>query len=509
MNLINSLQNAKNMQFNISRFILTFGGVLLLSSCSKNFLTRNPYNGLPLASAIQSESDLLVANTGMYSQLRNTDLYGRTLPVKGDLMADNIFVTTANSGRYIPMNNYVFANNDAYASAVWQQAYIAIKYANTIINTQLAVSDANISEYIGEAYAVRALMHFELVRNYGHPYTLASGDPGVPIMTDTVYNPLVLPKRNTVKEVYTQVVADLEKAYSLCSIYRGTAYFSKYAARALEARVYQNMGDWTDALSTALDVINNSGWVLLSPTAYVNPSGSLGTGPSNSTYSPGGYWANPTVQSASKNETLFEVASDLANNNGFDQLGAIYLQLGGDYGDMLATDTLYSLYSATDVRRGLCVRAPAGYRAGQAGNINLCYKYSNAAGSGDKDDTKVLRLADVILIAAEAYYNAGDFTNANKYLNMVAQQRDPAFAGWNDSGAQVLEDILTERRKELAFEGSRFWDLVRLGRSFTKVNNQNPQSLIAVVPGNIALVFPIPVTEETANPNITQNPGYN
>src|ERR1700742_4591090 len=100
-----------------------FIGLLALSSCSKNYLTRSPYNGLQLSTAIQSEADLLVATTGMYSQLRNTDLYGRTLPVKGDLMGDNIFVTTSNSGRYLSMNNYAFANNDAYASAVWAQAY--------------------------------------------------------------------------------------------------------------------------------------------------------------------------------------------------------------------------------------------------------------------------------------------------------------------------------------------------------------------------------------------------
>ena len=497
------------MQFKLYRSLFLLGGILLVSSCSKNFLTRNPYNGLPLSTAIQSEADLLVANTGMYSQLRNTDLYGRTLPVKGDVMADNTFVTTANSGRYLSMNTYAFTNADTYASNVWSQAYIAIKYANTIINTHLSTSSANINEYTGEAYAVRALMHFELVRNYGHPYTLSSGDPGVPVMTDTVYNPNDLPKRSTVKEVYTQVISDLEQAYSLCSVYRGTAYFSKYAARALEARVYQNMGDWTDALTTALDVINNSGWTMLSASGYASPAGSLGASASVSTYTPGGYWATPGAQTGSKNETFFEIESDLANNNGFDQIGAMYLTLGGDYGDILATDTLYGLYSATDARAALCVRAPAGYRAGQAGNINLCYKYSNANNNGAKDATKVIRLSDVILIAAEAYYNAGDVANANKYLNMVAQQRDPAFAGWNDTGEQVLEDILTERRKELAFEGSRFWDLVRLGRSFTKVGNQNPSTLISVAPGNIALVFPIPVTEETANPNITQNPGYN
>ncbi len=496
-----------NMKLRIV-YTIMIGGALFLSACSKSYLTRNPYNALPLGTAIQSESDLLVANTGMYSQLRNTDLYGRTLPVKGDLMGDNIFVTTANSGRYISLNNYAFSNADAYAAAIWSNAYIAIKYANTVINTTLAATDANISEYIGEAYAVRALMHFELVRNFSHPYTAAPGDPGIPIVTDTVFNALSLPSRPTVKQDYTQIISDLEKAYSLMTEYRGTAYFSKYAARALEARVYQTMGDWPDALTTSLDAITNGGWVLLGPTAYVNPSGSVGTAPSNSTYSPGGYWANPTVQAASKNETFFEVASDLANNNGFDQIGFIYLQLGGGYGDMMGTDTLYNLYAATDVRKGLYVRAPVGYRSGQGGNTNLCYKYSNAAGSGDKDDTKVLRLSDIILIAAEAYYNAGDMTNANKYLNMVAQQRDPVFTGWNDTGEQVLEDILVERRKELAFEGSRFWDLLRLGRSWIKIGNQSPLTTIAVVPGNIALVFPIPVTELNANPNITQNPGY-
>jgi hypothetical protein len=486
------------------------GGVLVTPSCSKNFLTRAPYNGLPLNSAIQSEADLLVANTGMYSQLRNTDLYGRSMPVKGDLMGDNAFVTTANSNRYISMNNFVFSNADAYAGALWQQGYIAIKYANTIINTPLQVSNANTQEYIGEAYATRALMHFELVRNFGHPYTSAPNDPGVPIVT--TYNPTALPARNTVKEVYTQVISDLEKAYSLCTVYRGTAYFSKYAARALEARVYQHMGDWTNALATALDVINNSGWKLLDSTSYVKVSGVLGganAGSASNTYTPGGYWANPTAQGGgTKNEALFEVASDLANNNGFDQIGFIYLQIGGGYGDILGLDTLYNLYSATDVRRGLYPRAPAGYRSGQNGNINLNYKYSNPGGSGDKDDTKVLRLSDVILIAAEAYFNQGDMTNANKYLNMVAQKRDPAFAGWSDTGPQVLEDILIERRKELAFEGYRFWDLVRLGRSWSKVKNQNPLTTVSVAPGNQYLVYPIPVAEINVNPNIVQNPGY-
>ncbi|HXB06281.1 MAG TPA: RagB/SusD family nutrient uptake outer membrane protein, partial [Puia sp.] len=80
--------------------------------------------------------------------------------------------------------------------------------------------------------------------------------------------------------------------------------------------------------------------------------------------------------------------------------------------------------------------------------------------------------------------------------------------GWNDTGALVLEDILIERRKELAFEGNRLWDLVRLGRTFTKWSSQTPLKTISVAPGNQFLVWPVPLAELNANPGIGQNPGY-
>ena len=504
------------MRYKIKFFaLLTL--VIFFISCKKSYLTRDPYTAVPLGSAIQSESDLSVGLNGVYAGLRAVDLFGRSLPVKGDLMADNAYVTTSNSNRYITVNNFTMtAVAGDYGGLVWPAAYVVIKNANNVIKASASITNsANVNQYLGEAYATRALIYFELVRNYAHPYTVAPSDPGVPIVSDSLaFDPTITgykPARNTVMEVYTKVISDLEKAYSLMTLYRGTAFFSKYAARALEARVYQNMGDWVNAKATALDVINNSGWVLLSSTAYVNPSGALGgtSGASAlNTYSPGGYWASAAVQTTSKNETFFEVGSDLLANNGFDQIGYIYLQVGGGYGDLLGTQQLYDLYSATDVRKGLFPQAPAGYRSGQAGNIFLNYKYPNPANGTDKDETKLLRLSDIILIAAEAYYNTGDITNANLYLNKVAKQRDPAFAGYANIGAQVLEDILTERRKELAFEGQRLWDLVRLQRSWTKVRNQSPLLTITVSPTNTQLIFAIPQGERDANPNISQNPGY-
>jgi hypothetical protein len=457
-----------------------------ITSCSKKFLTDNPYNALLSNSAIKAESDLLAIVTGNYSNLRATDLYGRTLPVRGDLMADNTFVITANSGRYIQMNTFTQSKLDAFALGVWQNAYVGIKNADFIINNAPAVTpSANVSQYVGEAYAIRALMHFELVRNFSTPYTAGSTGLGVPIILD--FNRDTLPARSSIKDVYTQIISDLEKAYSLMTVYRGTSYFSKYAARALEARVYQTMGDWPNAQATSLDVVNNSGAVLLDSAAYIS------------------YWASPTAQTTTKNETLFEVESDAVTNNQFDQIGFIYLATGGGYGDILATPDLASIYAPTDVRTHFILAAT---RSGQNGTAYLCEKYINAANTADKDDTKVLRLSDIILIAAEAYYNAGDYVNANKYLNMVAQKRDKTILPYSHTGAPVLDDILIERRKELAFEGSRFWDLMRLQRSYTKVVNQNPLQTIAVTPSNSQLIFPIPVTELNANPNMKQNPNY-
>ncbi len=471
--------------------------ILMLStvSCNKDFLNDKPYTAVVLQDAIKTESDMLVAVTGAYSQLRNTDLYGRTLPVKGDLMGDNTYVTTGNSGRYTTLDNFNMINTDAYGLAVWQQAYVAIKYANTIIaaSSSLTSTTTNTSQYLGEAYAIRALMYFELARNYGHPYTTSPNDPAVPLVL--TYDQNALPARNTVKDVYTQVIADLEKAYSLMTVYRGTAFFSKYSARALEARVYQNMGDWANALTTATDVITNGGFTL--------------------TPSIVSYWNSTSLQTTTKVETMFEISSDVTYNNGFDQIGFIYIIAGGSgYADIFATPELYSLYSATDTRKALIV---PGTRTLQTGTANYVYKYPNPANASGRDATKVIRYADVLLIAAEAYYNKGDYTNANLYLNKVATLRDPSFAGWADTGPQVLEDILIERRKELAFEGSRFWDLIRLQRNYTKVanvSNNVPSTTFAITPAtntvapNTQLIFPIPLTELNANPNMKQNPGY-
>ena len=133
-------------------------------------------------------------------------------------------------------------------------------------------------------------------------------------------------------------------------------------------------------------------------------------------------------------------------------------------------------------------------------------KYTNIA--TDRDDTKVLRLADIYLIAAEASAPVNE-TNALNYLNYIATRRDAAFAGFTSSGADLVNDIIQERRKELAFEGDRFHDLNRLKLPIVRSTNYPSAARNIAYPFDKRLL-PIPQVETDANPTIKaqQNGGY-
>ncbi|GAB3520981.1 RagB/SusD family nutrient uptake outer membrane protein [Emticicia fontis] len=452
-------------------------GVLItsfLSSCKESFLELSPYTQVPNEAAVATEADLIVALRGAYSQLRNANLFGRTIQVIGDLGADNVYLSSRNSGRYFAFDQYVITINSADYEGYWNNAYSGILRANNIIDAKLT-DNANVSQIKGEAYALRALLYFNLLRSFSK-----AGEPateGVPIVLH--YDPTLKPKRNTVQEVYTQIQADLDKAYTSMSAYNGSARFSKFAARALAAKVSFYQGDYEKALTYSQDVITNGGFTLLTSDAVA------------------AYWANP-ASTSTKVETLFEVSADATLNAGTDELGYIYNQAG--YGDLLANEELYKLYADTDVRKKLII---IGSRAQAENPAYIVNKYQNVA--GDRDDKKVLRISEVYLIAAESAARTNKEADALKYLNTLVAQRDPGFV-YASTGATLLEDIITERRKELAFEGDRFFDLNRLKRDIVRVGGK--YSVRTVPFTSNFRIGPIPQTERNANPNISQNPGY-
>jgi len=461
--------------------ILVLAGLLslgTLSSCKDEFLDETPSTSITAADAFNTDNDVLSALRGAYAGLASENLYGTFLPIMGDMLADNLYVATSNSGYFGGFSSYNFLNNNADITGIWSGAYDVINRTNAIINSNPTVTDeAAVNQYKGEAYAIRALMYFELVRHFARPYTETADAShlGVPIvLTPFDYN--ALPARNTVAEVYAQILSDLDKAYTMITLEPGNTRISKYAARALAAEVNLYKNDNALALQYAEEVITASGVELL-------PYGSVLA-----------YWAETDAEKLGV-ESLFEVSATQTENLGVDELGYYFNQEG--YGQNLATPSLFSAYSDTDIRKQLIT---VGTRRGDT-PAYIVTKYD--AVSGDIDDKVIIRISEVYLIAAEAAYRMGNEPAALTYLNTLVAQREPG-KEYASSGTQLFNDIILERRKELAFEGDRFATLNRLKLDITD-RRRNPTS----VPYTSDIrVLPIPRNEITANANIVQNPGW-
>ena len=472
------------MKKNINYLFVALLPLMMAASCSKDFTDTAPSDSVNVDKALNTEADMQTALNGMYASLRSTSLFGNALLVEGDLLADNSFVETNNSGRYITSYQYNFIAEDGELGQIWRAAYTSILNANFIINARLSGTRA--MQLKAQAHAIRALLYFKLVNLYARPYTDNANGLGVPLVL--TYDAYKLPARNTVTEVYAQIIKDLQTASANAPEFTTSITISKWAIQALLAKVYLYMGNNSMAKTTALTVINSSGFALVSAADFA------------------AYWVSPAAQTT-KVETLFEVDADIVTNNGYEDIAFLY----NGYSDVYASVQLYNLYAATDVRRELIV--PGTTKSGAP--AYLINKFPNAQ-SPDRDNLKVIRLAEVYLIAAEASLPTGE-ADARTYLNAVATLRDPSFTGYTaTTGTDLLNAIVEERRKELAFEGDRFSDLNRLKRDI--VRSQNAGAIQAgTANANLTIpyssrrrVLPIPLTEILANVTIAgqQNPGY-
>ncbi|WP_439880244.1 RagB/SusD family nutrient uptake outer membrane protein [Pontibacter sp. MBLB2868] len=478
----------------IYKYMAVLALAVLLGSCGEDFLEQEPSASVPIATAITDVGELQTAVYGMYASLRTSNAYGRTIPVLGDLMADNTFVAPSNSGRYLVQNVYRTIASTREPGEIWTALYNTILRANAIIEADIA-STATVDQLKGEAYAVRALAYHELVKFFATPYTVNPNALGVPIVTEfdpnnpTDYYVNQQPERNTVAEVYTQIISDYQMGFDMMGDrFINSSYMNKWAARALQARAYLFMGDYQKAKETSLDVVMRSGFETVSASNYLN------------------YWTS-AAPVTSRTETLFEISNDNIDNNGSDALTNIYDQ--GGYGDILATADLVSLYEEGDVR-GTDPSVPGVpvILIDSRSDIDPAYvvnKYQNRTNPSDRDDIKVIRYAEVMLTLAESYARTGEFDLALDMLNQLMEARNASTYSSTDN--QLIEDIITERRKELAFEGHRFWTLSRLNRPIVRTAEQ-PASTALIDVNNFRRILPIPQAEIDANPNIEQNPGY-
>lgn len=461
-------------------------------SCSKSFLDQSPDISLSVDRSITSESSMLEAVAGMYRSMMTYYTFGRNYQVLGDLLSDNVYMSSSNSGRLITFSGFLWTAESAEIKMLWQNTYFSILQANRILAADIPRTE-NVNYLRGECYTARALCYFYLVNWFGPAYSAQPDGLAVPIVTQSadVTGPLIYPERNTVKEVYHQIIQDLDSATAIMGTSttmhaNSSNFLSKYAAEALKVRASLYSEDYSGAKQAALDIITNGGYQL---TADLSSFTS--------------YWL-ATAGRTDKLESIFEINYPAAANNGVEGLDYMYSAKG--FGDLLATDSLYNLYSPSDFRRTLMADST---RGGYQGYV--VKKYQNPT-STDHDEIKLLRYAELLLNLSEAYIETGDKTHALQYLNELAKKRDPAFSGYGSSlsDQEVLSAIYKERRKELAFEGLRFFDLKRENVDFNREDMKEKaySNYKVVTKTDFRRVLPIPQDELNANHNITPTDGY-
>ena len=463
-----------NLHKNLFAVILLLG----LTSCGEELLDITPSTALPPDIAIQSVNDMETVLLGVYSQLQNSDYYGRYFILVPDVMSDDV-KQNASANRAKEWAEFNGNEIDFIAEEIWTEIYEAILRANTVINAEIefpeAVRDLG-NQLLGEAYAIRALAHFDVARIYAQTYNFSGGGghAGVPIVTE--FNPDAEPARATVGEVYQAVLADLDQAVSLMNQSRGTAFFSRDAAIALQARIALYMNDFAKAASLATQVIDGGNFSLTPTEGYLDAWAANGSAP----------------------DVIFEVVMTEADNNGGDALGRMYINEG--YGDYLPSLDLVSLIDSNDVRSQLFKFDET--LAGIYGTIRV-NKFPSING---EDNTPVIRLSELYLIRAEARAMTGDEVGAIEDLIAIRKRAWPTAPSVTATGQELLDEIELEKRIELMFEGHRLWDLMRKGRGITRTDCTSPVCELAYP--NDRFVLPIPQQELVANPNINQNPGY-
>ncbi len=464
----------------MKRFKNIFALILMLSatSCGEELLDITPSTALPPDIAIQSVADMETVLLGVYSQMQNSDYYGRYFILVPDVMSDDV-KQNASANRAKEWAEFNGNEIDFIAEEIWTEVYEVILRANTVINSGLefpaAVKDLG-DQLLGEAYAIRALAHFDIARIYAQTYNFSSGGshPGVPIVTE--FDPDAEPTRATVGEVYQAVLSDLDRSISLMNQSRGTGFFSRDAAVALQARIALYMSDFAKAESLASQVIDGGNFSLTSTEGYLDAWAANGSAP----------------------DVIFEVIMTESDNNGGDALGRMYINEG--YGDYLPSLDLVNLIDSNDIRSQLFKFDET--LAGVYGTIRV-NKFPNING---EDNTPVIRLSELYLIRAEARAMTGNEAGAIEDLMTIRQRAWPTAPAVTATGEALLDEIEREKRIELMFEGHRLWDLMRKGRSVMRTDCTAP--ICEINYPNERFILPIPQQELVANPNISQNPGY-
>lgn len=435
--------------------LLVFGSLLFITACTSD-LDQFP----PDIANSESLTDFTgVLNAAYYYQL------GAVTPmaVMGDFRADNAYMDESPYTEFDLYGPDLTAMNDQFFGPFYTALYKSILSANSVIEN--SSNDA----YVAEAKFLRALSYFKLVQVFGDVTVNLSDEPSTTDSSILVRQP--------VAEVYNNVIIpDLQEAISglPTTIVNGRA--SKLAAQGILGKVYMTRGDFSSAEPLLAAVVNGAAAAGISLQAN---------------------FADIFVTDLNS-EVIFatQISSSITDEYGFSDFWSWY---GGlDTKSLMPLDpSLIAAFDASETGGNTDLR-----RAVTIDEVTMTSpKYPQ--GGGPDYDWIELRLADVILLYAEALNENG--SSPEVVLNVLDAIRTRAglpvlVHTVINTQALVRQAIQEERRLELAFEGQRWFDLVRTG---------TVDAVMGETINSNFLLFPVPISEVLASGGvITQNPGY-
>ena len=479
--------------------------IMLMFGCSEDFLNKQPEDALSTGAYYNNPAEIKTGLIACYKNLQS--IYNQNdLPLILELMADD----GKDFGWSSVWHLFQKTNSNSQGN-IWNNCFKMVVTCNNVITiidnykAKDATEESLLKVYRGEACFLRALGYFNLVRIYGD----------VPKVVEQFNDPNTAfgIGRTPAKDIYASVIIpDLEFAFANC-LKKGDVALKNEEARATSGAALTLLGK-------AYLTINNSA-------KAVETLKKLIVDKAAGTYSLLPVYSSIFATNNKFNaESIFEVNFNVSAG----QPSYWFKWMGVDIGKRLLAPSGNQLLVEHNLMRDFVnsnelTRYTASIDSGkcpgdtppiQAWASKLCPTSStvkNYVNTGTDNNYMVTRYADALLMYSEALLAAGQKAEALIYFNQVrARVRPTALITESEL---TLDQIIHERRMELAFEGHRYFDLVRTGKAvavitkalMTKVDYDD-KIYITVPIAEYQLILPIPVSEIEKDPTLTQNTGY-
>ncbi|SHJ33801.1 RagB/SusD family nutrient uptake outer membrane protein [Maribacter aquivivus] len=480
------------MKNNIKLLVLLFSFGFFMS-CDDElndlqpFVEGNPETFFTSVSSFQNGVD------GAYRQLWNYySSTGSGMQGIPDILSDNVIIAQTGRRSNSDFYNYRYVSGTTGAiDLYWSEAYEAVNVANLVIAQIDNLGDgAEKDNILGQALAIRAWAHFDLVRAYGKIPTQSAdanaslGVVYIKVEDGDTEDPFAEPARETVASNYAEIIGDLERASQLIGADNGQGKLNTDGVYALLSRVYLYNGEYQKVIDAADEVSV--------PLATAEELEGLYT-------------------DANEAGIVVKLAINTSSESNGNNVGVLYSQSNATstISEYVFDFDFFNSIDEDDLRKDVI----SFVGLNQDNQYNAISKFLGETGQvNGRVDVKVMRAAEVLLNKAEAQFELGQ--DALSTLNELRDLRYVAYDG-GEAGQDLEDAIQFERRVELSFEGHRFFDLKRRGEPVMRSTmgdiidgSGTPPDFPTLDADNFRFQLPIPIAEINANQNIVQNPGY-